>query len=97
MSIVNGGYAKVRKQIFEISLSVYENDVYVGAMVDFQYVLTRREAIAYSLRAHPTAKLAGVFDEMEMSPGMLEQAREWLFQPRPSTTPSRCEPLLDRG
>lgn len=76
-----------------------------GSHSSFQHETSRKVAVAKALREAEHPKLPGTFKighvEVEgenMRPDTLEQMRDWMLTPKvESYTPSRSEPLLDRG
>ena len=88
MSIVNGGYAKVTKYMYEIGyVCVSDPGVTVGAAYcDYAYCTTRREAVART--AKPGWRVTRVVADDSMSEQQLDQAREALFGIAPPITHS---------
>lgn len=90
----NYGYQKPLFRLF--ILEIRTADGYSAC--EFARETSRRLAIAKAMRPHKGGKLIRCADDTEMSPNELDQAKDWLKEPKVNIfMPSRSEPLLDRG
>lgn len=87
MSIINGGYAKITKRVYEIEFRSLETGCSWG---DYAYAASRREAcsIAGRDKCNEGGKIVNVIAEDNMYPAQREQALDWLnkrgaYEPRP--------------
>lgn len=97
-NIVNGGYAKITKRLYAFELRLTDG----ASACEFVHASSLPEARARAWNGSWKGHIARIghieIEGDNMSPGTLEQAREWLRNPpQKSSIPSRCEPLLDRG
>lgn len=78
MTIVNGGYAKITKRIYEVELRGEDG----CSWGDYAYAASRREACSIVGRDKRNArgKIVNVVCEDDMYPAQKEQAEDWLNQ-----------------
>jgi hypothetical protein len=78
MAVLNGGYAKITKQVFEIGFRDEEG----CAWVDYAKASNVREAMSLVARdkRNGGAKIVRVVSEKEMAPAQKAQAMDWLHQ-----------------
>lgn len=86
MAIVNGGYAKITKRVYEIEF----RDPDGCSWGDYAYAASRREACSIVGRdkRNEGGKIVNVISEDDMHPAQREQALDWLnkrggYEPRP--------------
>lgn len=77
MSIINGGYAKITKRVYEVEFRSLENGASWG---DYAYAASRNEACSIVGRdkRNEGGKIVNVVAEDDMYPAQREQAIDWL-------------------
>lgn len=78
MAIVNGGYAKITKRVYEIEFRGADG----CSWGDYTLASSRREAcsIAGRNKRNEGGKIANVVAQDDMYPSQLEQALDWQYQ-----------------